>query len=154
MEISLKAGDEVRVDPNFRVALEVLAHPQSREHYLDDVPELPWEKVGGQELALQAIKDAIELPLIHGELFIGPQHATPKGFGYGARLREAHRQGDRLQPDEEASRKIRRGNEGILHARQRAGDFNMWVGESERIVREFLRPRASGGKGSSISFHR
>src|SRR5882762_7213833 len=45
MKVSLKSGDEVRVDPNFRVALELLAHPQSHEHYLDDVPELPWEKV-------------------------------------------------------------------------------------------------------------
>ena len=62
------------------MALEVLSHPQSREHYLDDVPELPWEKVGGQEQALQAIKDAIELPLIHGELFQKFQHATPKAI--------------------------------------------------------------------------
>src|SRR3954471_2130836 len=80
MKATLKAGDEVRVDPNYRVALELLTHPQSREHYLDEVPELPWEKVGGQEQALQAIKDAIELPLIHGELFQKFQHTTPKGF--------------------------------------------------------------------------
>ena len=80
MKVALKSGDEVRVDPNYRVALEVLSHPQSREHYLDEVPELPWSKVGGQDAALQAIKDAIELPLIHGELFAKFQHATPKGF--------------------------------------------------------------------------
>src|SRR5437762_221864 len=80
MKISVKSGDEVRVDPNYRVALELLTHPQARDHYLDEVPELPWEKVGGQEQALQAIKDAIELPLIHGELFQKFQHATPKGF--------------------------------------------------------------------------
>src|SRR5205814_8770562 len=60
MKVSLKSGDEVRVDPNFLVALEVLSHPQSREHYLDEVLEMPWSKVGGQEQALQAIKDAIE----------------------------------------------------------------------------------------------
>src|ERR1700716_4584668 len=35
MKISLKSGDEVRVDPNYRVALELLPHPQAREHYLD-----------------------------------------------------------------------------------------------------------------------
>src|SRR6266850_862800 len=80
MKANLKTGDELRVDPNYRVALEVLSHPQSREHYLDDVPELPWEKVGGQDQALQAIKDAIELPLLHSELFQKFQHATPKGF--------------------------------------------------------------------------
>src|ERR1044071_10211808 len=77
---TLRSGDEVRVDSNYRMALEMLSSPKSHEHYLDDVPELPWEKVGGQETALQAIKDAIELPLLHVELFQKFHHATPKGF--------------------------------------------------------------------------
>src|ERR1041384_3339781 len=59
---TLKSGDEVRVDSNYRMALEMLSSAKSQEYYLDTVPELPWEKVGGQEAALQAIKDAIELP--------------------------------------------------------------------------------------------
>ena len=42
----------------------------------DNVPELPWEKVGGQEAALQAIKDAIELPLLHADLF--KNFSTPR----------------------------------------------------------------------------
>src|ERR1700689_303724 len=58
----LKAGDEVRTDPNYKIAIEVLARPHSDESYLDNVPELPWEKVGGQQEALRAIRDAIELP--------------------------------------------------------------------------------------------
>src|SRR5262249_62258556 len=66
---TLKSGDEVRVDSNYRMASETLSSPKSQEHYLDNVPELPWEKVGGQESALQAIKDAIELPVLHAELF-------------------------------------------------------------------------------------
>jgi len=77
---TLKSGDEVRVDSNYRMALETLSSTKSHEHYLDNVPELPWEKVGGQEAALQAIKDAIELPLLHADLFQKFQHATPKGF--------------------------------------------------------------------------
>ena len=77
---TLKSGDEVRVDSNYRMALEMLSSTKSHEHYLDNVPELPWEKVGGQEEALQAIKDAIELPLLHADLFQKFQHATPKGF--------------------------------------------------------------------------
>src|SRR3984893_16564178 len=74
---TLKSGDEVRVDSNYRMALEMLSSTKSHEHYLDVVPELPWEKVGGQEQALQAIKDAIELPLLHVDLFKKFQHATP-----------------------------------------------------------------------------
>src|SRR3981189_1958694 len=45
---NLKSGDEVRVDSNYRMALEMLSSTKSHEHYLDAVPELPWEKVGGQ----------------------------------------------------------------------------------------------------------
>src|SRR6266567_814303 len=77
---TLKSGAEVRVDSNYRMALEALSSTKSHEHFLDAVPELPWEKVGGQEQALSAIKDAIELPLLHVDLFKKFQHATPKGF--------------------------------------------------------------------------
>jgi proteasome-associated ATPase len=141
MKISLKSGDEVRVDPNFRVALEVLAHPQSREHYLDDVPELPWEKVGGQEQALQAIKDAIELPLIHSELFEKFQHATPKGFllygppGCGKTLigkATAYNLTKKLR--EKSGEEMK---EYFMHVKG-PEILNMWVGESERIVREIF----------------
>ena len=91
-----RAGDEVRVDANYRMALELMKRPKSEDHYLDDVPELPWEKVGGQHEALQAIKDAIELPLVHADLFAKFNHTTPKGFPAlrASRLwQDAHRQG-------------------------------------------------------------
>src|SRR3954464_8777514 len=38
---ALKSGDEVRVDPSYRMALEALPHAESRDHFLDAVPELP-----------------------------------------------------------------------------------------------------------------
>src|SRR5437016_1742464 len=47
---NLKSGDEVRVDSNYRMALEMLSSTKSDEYYLDTVPVLPWEKVGGQEI--------------------------------------------------------------------------------------------------------
>src|SRR5438094_4958443 len=45
---NLTSGDEVRVDSNYRMALEMLSSTKSDEYYLDTVPVLPWEKVGGQ----------------------------------------------------------------------------------------------------------
>src|SRR6186713_2035457 len=39
---TLKSGDEVRVDPNYRMALEMLSSAKTQEHYLDFVPELGW----------------------------------------------------------------------------------------------------------------
>src|SRR5213082_1428180 len=141
MKATLKSGDEVRVDPNYRVALELLTHPQARDHYLDEVPELPWEKVGGQEQALQAIKDAIELPLIHGELFEKFQHATPKGFllygppGCGKTLigkATAYNLTKKLR--EKCGEDMQ---EYFMHVKG-PEILNMWVGESERIVREIF----------------
>src|SRR3977135_4050511 len=141
MKATLKSGDEVRVDPNYRVALEVLSHPQSREHYLDDVPELPWEMVGGQDQALQAIKDAIELPLLHGELFEKFQHATPKGFllygppGCGKTLiGKATAYNLTKQLREKSGEEMK---EYFMHVKG-PEILNMWVGESERIVREIF----------------
>lgn len=141
MKATLKSGDEVRVDPNYRVALEVLSHPQSREHYLDDVPELPWEMVGGQDQALQAIRDAIELPLLHGELFQKFQHATPKGFllygppGCGKTLiGKATAYNLTKQLREKTGNEMK---EYFMHVKG-PEILNMWVGESERIVREIF----------------
>src|SRR3954462_9674125 len=37
---TLKSGDEVRVDPNYRMALEMLSSAKSQEYYLDEVPAL------------------------------------------------------------------------------------------------------------------
>src|SRR5213082_2144051 len=141
MKTKIKSGDEVRVDPNYRVAMEALPHSQAREHYLDDVPELPWEKVGGQDQALQAIKDAIELPLLHSELFQKFQHATPKGFllygppGCGKTLiGKATAYNLTKQLREKTGDEMK---EYFMHVKG-PEILNMWVGESERIVREIF----------------
>jgi proteasome-associated ATPase len=138
---ALKSGDEVRVDSNYRMALEMLSSTKSHEHYLDVVPELPWEKVGGQEEALQAIKDAIELPLLHVDLFKRYQHATPKGFllygppGCGKTLigkATAYNLTRQLREKTGAEMK-----EYFMHVKG-PEILNMWVGESERMVREIF----------------
>ena len=138
---TLRSGDEVRVDSNYRMALEMLSSTKSHEHYLDTVPELPWEKVGGQEEALQAIKDAIELPLLHVDLFKKFQHATPKGFllygppGCGKTLigkATAYNLTKQLREKTGAQMK-----EYFMHVKG-PEILNMWVGESERMVREIF----------------
>src|SRR5216117_236702 len=138
---TLKSGDEVRVDSNYRMALEMLSRTKSHEHFLDFVPELPWEKVGGQEAALQAIKDAIELPLLHPDLFRKFQHATPKGFllygppGCGKTLiGKATAYNLTKQLGERTGTEMR---EYFMHVKG-PEILNMWVGESERMVREIF----------------
>ena len=148
---TLKSGDEVRVDPNYRMALEMLSNTKSHEHYLDVVPELPWGRVGGQDQALQAIKDAIELPLLHVELFKKFQHATPKGFllygppGCGKTLiGKATAYNLTKQLREKTGVEMR---EYFMHVKG-PEILNMWVGESERMVREiFATAREKRGEG-------
>jgi len=137
----LKAGDEVRTDPNYKIAIEVLARPHSDEYYLDSVPELPWEKVGGQEEALCAIRDAIELPLLHPDLFKRFQHSTPKGFllygppGCGKTLiGKATAYNLTQQLKQQTGEEMR---EYFMHIKG-PEILNMWVGESERMVREIF----------------
>jgi proteasome-associated ATPase len=141
---AVKQGDEVRVDSNYRMALEMMSAPGSHEHYLDSVPELPWSKVGGQESAIEAIKDAIELPLLHPHLFAKFQHATPKGFllygppGCGKTLigkATAYNLTRQLRAKAtDADRDVR---EYFMHVKG-PEILNMWVGESERMVREIF----------------
>jgi proteasome-associated ATPase len=141
MKEKLKAGDEVRTDPNYKVAIEVLARPHSDEYYLDSVPELPWEKVGGQHEALRAIRDAIELPLLHPDLFHRFQHSTPKGFllygppGCGKTLiGKATAYNLTQQLKQQTGEEMR---EYFMHIKG-PEILNMWVGESERMVREIF----------------
>ncbi|NLI01243.1 MAG: hypothetical protein GX446_17320 [Chthonomonadales bacterium] len=67
--MELRAGDEVRVEPNYKVAIEHFPTKDIQEYFLEDVPEIPWSQIGGQDHVISVIKDAIELPLIHPELY-------------------------------------------------------------------------------------
>ena len=137
----LKAGDEVRVDAGFRVALEAMARTKQNDYYLDTVPELPWEKVGGQSEAISAIREAIEGPLLHPEIYERFHHATPKGFllygppGCGKTLiGKATAWNLTQQLRAKTGEEMR---EFFMHIKG-PEILNMWVGESERMVREIF----------------
>src|ERR1700758_4580799 len=141
MKELLKVGDEIRVDPNYRIAIEVLSSSKTDEYYLDTVPELPWEKVGGQKDALSAIKDAIELPLLHADLFAKFQHQTPKGFllygppGCGKTLLG---KATAYNLTKQLTEKTGENMEQFFMHIKGPEILNMWVGESERMVREIF----------------
>jgi proteasome-associated ATPase len=90
---------------------------------------------------LQAIKDAVELPLLHAELFDRFQHSTPKGFllygppGCGKTLIGKATAYNLTQKLQEQSKKEMR--EYFMHIKG-PEILNMWVGESERIVRDIF----------------
>ncbi len=137
---SLKAGEEVRIDPLFRVALEKMPHSEVKDFYLEEVPDLPWEKIGGQKDAIQAIKDTIEMPVLHPELFKRFHYSTPKGFllygppGCGKTLigkATAYNLEKQVQEDGLNLKAC------FMHIKG-PEILNMWLGESERKVREIF----------------
>lgn len=141
-DAKLKPGDEVRIDSNSRVALEYLAAKETDAYALETVPDIPWSKVGGLDETIQRIKDTIELPILHPELFERFQYSAPKGFllhgppGCGKTLigkATAYNLTQRLR--KESGEDI---ESCFLHIKG-PEILNMWLGESERKVREIFQ---------------
>src|SRR6201993_3108287 len=155
MKELLKVGDEIRVDPSYRIAIELLSQSNTQDYYLEAVPEISWDKVGGQAEALSAIKDAIELPLLHADLFSKFQHQTPKGFllygppGCGKTLL-----GKATAYNLTRQLKQKTGEDMQQFFMHIKGPeiLNMWVGESERMVREIFATAREKRKEGFLPF--
>ena len=148
----LKPGMEIRLDANQRVALEVIGVGKRIERSLETVTEIPWASVGGQAEAVQAIRDTIELPFLHRELFKRFEHNVPKGFllhgppGCGKTLlgkATAYNLRQQIRAETGVDHP-----EFFLHVKG-PEILNMWVGESERQVRDlFAQCRERAAEGS------
>ncbi len=159
----LKAGDEVRIEPTHRIAIEKFENRQARTHLLDEVPSVTWEQIGGQKQAIEAIRKAIEYPLLHAETFTKYQFTQPKGFllygppGCGktligqaaaASLSQLVRESQGQDSSEGNTKNPPVTSGAFLHIKG-PEILNMWLGESERIVRDlFAKARARRKEGA------
>ena len=151
----LKSGMEVRLDVNQRVALEVIGMGRRVERSLETVSELPWSAIGGQTEAVQAIRDTIELPFLHRELFQRFNHTVPKGFllhgppGCGKTLlgkATAYNLRQQLKTQTGVDHP-----EFFLHVKG-PEILNMWVGESERQVRDLFNQCRERARDGALAF--
>lgn len=164
MEVELKAGDEVRIDPSHRIAIERLEDRKADRHLLDETPSVTWEQIGGQKAAIEAIRRAIEYPLLHAETFQRYRFTQPKGFllygppGCGktligrataaslSKLIGGQAQGGAGASGAPAGRPPITG--GVFLHVKGPEILNMWLGESERMVRDlFEQARARRAAG-------
>ena len=76
----LRAGDHLLMEGRSGLLLEKLPRPEVEELVLEEVPDVSYDDVGGLDDQIEMIKDAIELPYLHGDLFREHELQPPKGI--------------------------------------------------------------------------
>jgi proteasome-associated ATPase len=159
--VELKPGDEVRIDPSHRIAIEKLEDRKANRHVLDEAPKVTWDQIGGQSEAITSIRKAIEYPLLHAATFEQFKFSQPKGFllygppGCGKTLIGQAAAGslskmvsESKTPGQEADQRPPVTSGAFLHIKG-PEILNMWLGESERMVRDlFAQARARRKEGA------
>jgi proteasome-associated ATPase len=79
-ELKLKAGDSVLVDPRANSAVERIPKAEVEQLVLEEVPNVTYEQIGGLRGQVEAIRDAVELPYLHADLFVEHELRAPKGI--------------------------------------------------------------------------
>jgi proteasome-associated ATPase len=78
-EVPLRVGDAVRVDSHTGLIQERLVRPEVEELVLEEVPDVTYEQIGGLAEQIETMRDAVELPYLHKQLFEEYRLTAPKG---------------------------------------------------------------------------
>ncbi len=79
-DVVLRSGDHVLMDARSGLLVERLPRPEVEELVLEEVPDVTYNDVGGLDAQIELIKDAVELPYLHAELFHEHELQPPKGI--------------------------------------------------------------------------
>src|SRR5262245_2300361 len=67
--INLRAGDSLLLDSRAGYVYERVPKSEVEELVLEEVPDIAYESIGGLVNQIEQIRDAVELPYLHPELF-------------------------------------------------------------------------------------
>lgn len=79
MDVPLRVGDSLTVDTRSGFVFEVVPKSEVEELVLEEVPDIEYEDIGGLGPQIEAIRDAVELPFAHPDLFREHGLRPPKG---------------------------------------------------------------------------
>ncbi|WP_019853797.1 proteasome ATPase [Actinopolyspora mortivallis] len=79
VEAGLKSGDSVLVDSKVGYAYDTVPKADVEDLTLEEVPDVRYEDIGGLGNQIEEIRDAVELPFLHSELYLQYKLAPPKG---------------------------------------------------------------------------
>jgi proteasome-associated ATPase len=77
--VPLKPGDSLLVDTKAGYAYERVPKAEVEDLVLEEVPDVAYEDIGGLFRQIEQIRDAVELPFLHAELFREYELRPPKG---------------------------------------------------------------------------
>ncbi len=153
--IKLRQGDLVLLDGRSGFIHEVVPRAEVEELQLEDVPDISYDDIGGLSGQIEQIRDAVELPYLHPELFREHQLRPPKGVllfgppGCGKTLiakavaASLARQTAELRGDAETKSYFLNVKGPEL--------LNKYVGETERQIRVvFARAREHADSGCPV----
>jgi proteasome-associated ATPase len=75
----LKPGDSLLVDSKAGFAYERVPKAEVEDLVLEEVPDVKYSDIGGLSRQIEQIRDAVELPFLHADLFREYELRPPKG---------------------------------------------------------------------------
>jgi len=75
----LRAGDSLLLEPRSGYVYERIPKAEVEELILEEVPDIAYTDIGGLSSQIEQIRDAVELPYLHADLFREHQLRPPKG---------------------------------------------------------------------------
>ncbi|MYV57463.1 proteasome ATPase [Streptomyces sp. NBC_01317] len=80
LDINIRPGDALLLEPRSGYVYEVIPKSEVEELVLEEVPDVDYDKIGGLGGQIEMIRDAVELPYLHPDLFKEHELRPPKGI--------------------------------------------------------------------------
>jgi proteasome-associated ATPase len=155
MTEKLRAGDSLLLEPRSGYVYEKIPKSEVEELVLEEVPDIDYSDIGGLASQIEQIRDAVELPFLHADLFREHELRPPKGIllygppGCGKTL-IAKAVANSLAKKVAEVRGEDAGRSFFLNIKG-PELLNKYVGETERHIRlVFQRAREKASEGTPV----
>lgn len=152
----LRAGDSLLLETRSAYAYERIPKSEVEELILEEVPDIDYTDIGGLGRQIEAIRDAVELPFLHAELFREHQLRPPKGIllygppGCGKTLIAKAVANSLAKQVQRVSGGDEKATSYFLNIKG-PELLNKYVGETERHIRlVFQRAREKASEGTPV----
>ncbi|KQU34544.1 MULTISPECIES: proteasome ATPase [unclassified Rhodococcus (in: high G+C Gram-positive bacteria)] len=153
----LRPGDSLLVDTKAGYAFERIPKAEVEDLVLEEVPDVGYEDIGGLGRQIEQIRDAVELPFLHKDLFREYSLRPPKGVllygppGCGKTLIAKAVANSLAKKIAEARGQDARDAKSYFLNIKGPELLNKFVGETERHIRLiFQRAREKASEGTPV----